>query len=77
MITEFFTVLGVEIGIAQQHGKGTVPHGGGQLDIRGALAGCEGSKLMAKIVKMVVGEASVLDGRHPAFLFACKHQEDG
>jgi len=36
MIAKFFTVFSVEVGVAEQHGQSTVPHGAGKLDIRDA-----------------------------------------
>ena len=49
------------------------------------MAGGEGGKLMAKVVKVVIGEAGALDCLHPAFLdidttegcFACKDERLG
>lgn len=68
MVAEFFTVLGVEVGIPEKHGKSSVAHSSCELDIRGALACGEGGKLMTQVMEMVVGEIGALNGLHPRFL---------
>ena len=54
MITKFFAVLGIEVRVAEEHGKGAVSHSSGEFDIGSALGGGKGSELMAEVVEVVV-----------------------
>jgi hypothetical protein len=67
MITKFFTVLGIEVRVAEQLRKIAVPHGSGKLDIGGALRGSKSGELMAQIMEVVVVQPRIADSLHPGF----------